>query len=260
MNFTQYLNRIKYTGALDCNLHTLSQLQAHHLLAIPFENIDIQNGVPILLNTTAFYHKIVLNDRGGYCYELNGLFHQLLLHLNFDAHLISARVVKGHNYGPEFDHLAIIVTLDGKQYLTDVGFGDFSFKPLLIDTTTKQDDGRNEYQIQNIEKEGIDYLSVGRWKRTKKKYITDYYFTTTPRQLEDFADMNTYHQTSPHSHFTQNLICSLPNTSGRISLINYQLIVTQNDERYEIHLHQQDIEPSLEKYFKVSTQLVTVQK
>ncbi len=74
MDTEKYLNRIKYSEPLEPNLDTLKKLQKSHLLNVPFENLDIHNGIPIELSVDRIYEKIVNQNRGGFCYELNGLF------------------------------------------------------------------------------------------------------------------------------------------------------------------------------------------
>src|SRR5687767_8585510 len=128
-----YLERI---GVDDTGLipdrSTLALLQRRHLLTVPFENLDIHWQRPILINTARFYEKIVEKRRGGFCYELNGLFNELLRHLGYDTRLVSARVFGGREHGPDFDHAAIIATIGVQEYLVDVGFGSFTAEPLRI--------------------------------------------------------------------------------------------------------------------------------
>lgn len=252
MNVNRYLRRIRYAGAIESDKQTLDALMRHHLYAVPFENIDIQAGEPIHLNVPQFYNKVVHHQRGGYCYELNGLFHQLLLHLDFNAFLISARVVKGRNVGPEYDHLAIVVIIGRQQWLVDVGFGDFTFRPLLIQPDIIQFDGKHNYKIlNNIDVDGVKYMSVGRWNQSKDAYLPSYYFTLTPRQLSDFEEMNHFQQNSPTSYFTQSLMCSLPTEQGRISLINNRLILTNNSLRKEIAINPAELNDKLYEYFRI---------
>ena len=100
-NRKKYLERIKYSGRLEPNLDLLKKLQKNHLLNVPFENLDIHNQIPIELNIDRIYEKIVQNNRGGFCYELNGLFYELLLSLDFNAKRVSARVyIKDNEYKP----------------------------------------------------------------------------------------------------------------------------------------------------------------
>lgn len=91
MNVSAYPQRLNYAGPLEPTAGTLRSLHRAHLLAVPFENLDIHLGRPIVLDEAAFFHKIVERQRGGFCYELNGLFAALLRQLGFDVTLLSAR-------------------------------------------------------------------------------------------------------------------------------------------------------------------------
>ena len=92
MNLEAYLKRINYSGDLTPSITILKQLQKTHLLNVPFENLDIHYGHPIELDLDKIYHKIVVRKRGGFCYELNGLFQNMLNIIGFDSKIISARV------------------------------------------------------------------------------------------------------------------------------------------------------------------------
>ena len=78
LDVERYLQRIDYSGPTVPTLETLSALHQAHLLAVPFENLDIHLGRAIVLDEEALYDKIVERRRGGFCYELNGLFAALL--------------------------------------------------------------------------------------------------------------------------------------------------------------------------------------
>ena len=118
MTTHDYLARIKYAGKTDPTLDVLVALQEAHLLTVPFENLDIHAGTRIVLDPDCLYSKIVTMKRGGFCYELNALFHWLLLELGFDSKLLMGRVYNHttKDYGPEFDHmLKLIVTDNGRR-------------------------------------------------------------------------------------------------------------------------------------------------
>lgn len=232
MEIGRYLERIKYKGVVYGDLHTLRTLLHHHLFAIPFETLDIYNHVPISLQIDALYRKVILRNRGGYCYELNVLFHRLLSVCGFDVSMIAGRLLHGHEYGPAFEHMALVVELDGCKWLIDAGYGDFSLRPLAILPGAVQTDGRTYYQISDtVSVDGQQYLSVAKWNDSNQSFKTAYIFTLTPRVLAEFSAMNQYHQTSPRSHFARSLICSLPTTNGRISMINNKLILTENESK-----------------------------
>ena len=113
MDVPAYLNRINYHGGLMPNAETLCGLHTAHLLAVPFENLDIHLGRPIVLEEDALFDKIVTRRRGGFCYELNGLFAGLLRELGFDVTRLAAGVINSTgDFSPIFDHLTLMVTLD----------------------------------------------------------------------------------------------------------------------------------------------------
>src|SRR5690606_22415410 len=94
MNVEKYLERIQFTNTpIYPDYITLEELVECHLRHIPFENIDIQQRIPIRLHTGSFYEKVVVRRRGGYCYELNGLFCELLRQLGYNVTMLSGRVV-----------------------------------------------------------------------------------------------------------------------------------------------------------------------
>jgi N-hydroxyarylamine O-acetyltransferase len=252
MDINGYLRRINSTGILGCDLDTLRELQYKHVFAIPFETLDIHNQIPITLQINLLYQKVIRDHRGGYCYELNVLFHHLLNLCGFDVYLVAGRLHHGNNrYGREFEHLALIVNLSGRDWLVDVGYGDFSLLPLAIAPGEIQRDGRNYYQIINpVLVDGKPYLGIAKWNASKQDFKIDYIFTLTPRALSDFLHMNEFHQTSPESHFARTLICTMPTPDGRITLINNKLIRKESGKRQVRIIHNQDQRDQvLEKYF-----------
>src|SRR5690348_1505800 len=125
MDVEKYLARINYTGPRTPDEATLRALHVAHLRAVPFENLDIGRGVPIVLDLDRLYAKIVTRRRGGFCYELNGTFAELLRALGYSVELLSARVYTGTQFSPEFDHLMLRVSGGqlAEPLLADVGFG-----------------------------------------------------------------------------------------------------------------------------------------
>jgi N-hydroxyarylamine O-acetyltransferase len=228
MDVTAYLERINYHGSLEPTLDTLRELHKAHLLAVPFENLSIGIGEPIILDQKLLFDKVVKRRRGGFCYELNGLFAWLLGELGYDVTMLSAGVANGEGViGPDFDHMTLLVRLD-TPWLADVGFGDSFREPILIDETKCPDpDYRviREGESHFLQQKDAD----GAWR-------VQYCFTLTPRQLADYEAMCHYQQTSPQSHFTQKRICTLALPDGRITLSNLRLIRTTNGQREEQEL------------------------
>src|SRR2546421_10050322 len=141
MDIQAYLQRIDYTGPLVPSAKTLRLLQVAHLRTVPFENLSIHSGEPIVLDDDALFEKIVSRRRGGFCYELNGLFAALLRALGFDVAMLSAQVADAQGtFGPDFDHMTLLVNQD-ERWLADVGFGDSFSEPLLLDSRQEQGQG-----------------------------------------------------------------------------------------------------------------------
>ena len=176
MDIGVYLNRINFRQHVEVTKEVLFALQRTHLLAVPFENLDVHYGTKIELDLDAIYKKIVVNRRGGFCYELNGLFYQLLKEIGFNVKIISARVAaKDEKYGSEYDHLAIIACVNNVNYLVDVGFGRFSFSPLEITLGVELVDKFGRFTFDEYEG---DYLRIN--QADKEKLIPQYIFKTHP--------------------------------------------------------------------------------
>jgi N-hydroxyarylamine O-acetyltransferase len=235
MNVTAYLDRINYSGPAAPTTETLRAIHRAHMLVVPFENLDIARGRRIVLDPANSVHKIVEERRGGFCYELNGAFATLLQALGFRVTLLSARAGRDQGgFGPEFDHLALQVDLDD-SWLADVGFGDSFVEPLrLVPGLEQEQDGRKFRIIQKDD----DFI-VQSW-RERESWHNEYAFALRPRQLEDFAGMCHYHQTSPESPFTRKSVCSRATPEGRITLADMKLIVTRNGSREERRLESED--------------------
>ena len=244
----KYLNRIQVDKASSADVQFLMTLQNQHMLNIPFENLDIGIGRKIVLDYDKLYDKIVLNRRGGYCYELNGLFCNLLRQLGYTVDMLSARVYNAEGItGQEFDHMTLLVHLD-KDYLVDVGFGDSFRKPIEMPDGSVEDVS-GKYRIKS-NPEIQSGLLLERFVESEWKPL--YQFTTIPRELSDFEDINRYHQTSHESHFTQRSICTIATETGRISLSDEFLTVTEGQERQKYPVSSADIFRSwLKEYFDI---------
>ena len=215
------------------NATTLRALQAAHLLSVPFENLSIHYQQPIVLDDEALFEKIVTRRRGGFCYEANGLFAALLRASGFKVAMLSANVANAAGgFSPDFDHLALLVTIDGGQWLADVGFGDSFRFPLRVDLRDEQDQGTRSYRIDD-NGEKLLLLQRDNLAGEDAEWQPQYHFTLQAYAYADFAAMCLYHQTSPQSHFTQKTVCSLATPDGRITLSGMKLITTRHGIRTE---------------------------
>lgn len=232
MDTARYLQRLNYSGPTEPTATTLRQLQLAHLARVPFENLSIHSSEPIVLNDLALFDKIVERHRGGFCYELNGLFASLLRQLGFEATMLSARVANSAGeFGPEFDHMTLVVTAANRpdeRWLADVGFGDSFNEPLLLDVRTAQHQGARSYRIDAQE----DHLMLLQ-KEHDGDWVAQYRFTLEPHEYADYVEMCHYHQTSPESHFTKAPVCTRITEDGRITLSGKRFISTKLGVREE---------------------------
>lgn len=209
MNLDLYLQRIGYQGARVADLTTLCELHRAHLLAIPYENLDIHLGQRLTLDLPHIYHKIVEKQRGGWCYELNGLFAWALRTLGFRVTLLGSSVgrpAQGSN--GDFDHLILRVDL-ARPWLVDVGFGNGFFEPLPL----VAGDYQQSFRHYQLEEEGDHW-----YFHNDVHGGPGFGFTLLPRQFASFGGRCHELQTSPASGFVQKTVCHRFTPDGFVTL------------------------------------------
>lgn len=244
-----YFDRIGYPVPEIPSLENLKRLHRHHVMAIPFENLDIHYPQTILLEEDRFYDKIVQQRRGGFCYEQNGLLYEVLQQLGYHTFLISASVyqVEEAEFGPLDAHVAIIVEINEEQWLVDVGFGSSFPEPLRLVTNQAQEQDGVMYVIKNSE--DTDFV-LERSYDGGKSYTPMYRFDLTPYKLDHFRKMCYFHQTSEASPLYRKKLISIATPGGRITLTNRQFILTQGEERQETAIQGEvDFQEKLRQYF-----------
>lgn len=246
MDVWRYLDRIGVD--VDPNpepsLDLLERLQRRHLHAVPFENLDVVARREIPIDRAAHYQKVVERGRGGFCYELNGLFDWLLGELGFETRFVEAQVRMDGSYSRRFAHAAVLVDLDADGppvtregwYLVDVGFGDFARQPLPL-TGEPRSDVSGTYRVRALD----DGRFVSQYRGPRPgaddpdiapdEWVTRYRLTTDDRDGDEFEPACEWTQTSPDSAFTGRLVCSLATDDGRLTLSEHALTVTTGDEK-----------------------------
>jgi N-hydroxyarylamine O-acetyltransferase len=250
MDVPTYLNRLHFSRPVRPDAETLCGLQIAHMINIPFENLDIGLNRKIQLSEEALWRKIIVNHRGGFCYEINGLFAWLLKQIGFDVTYLNARVFnkRDRNLGIEFDHLALLVNIESARWLVDAGFGDSFNEPLNIDERGEQVQGLRAYRLEATPDGYITWQKnyEGSWER-------QYFFDLQPRDFPtDYEAGCLYHQTSPRSSFTRSSIISRATLNGRVSLEDGWLILTENGNREKRPIANKDVyQALLNEYFGV---------
>ena len=232
MNIAAYAERIHYARHLKPDVETLLGLHLAHMRSIPFENLDIGLKRPIKIDQASIWNKLITQERGGFCYELNGLFAWLLEQIGFDVTYLNARVFnRAGDLGIDFDHLALLVKIPDPSmlWLADVGFGDSFNEPLRLNEPGEQVQGLRAYRLEKTPDGFITWQRNfdGSWERL-------YFFDLQPHKFpEEYELACLYHQTSPKSSFTRGSIISKSTHEGRISLEYGRLIITTNGQRTE---------------------------
>ncbi|MCG8336837.1 MAG: arylamine N-acetyltransferase [Proteobacteria bacterium] len=250
LDIQAYLQRIGLTSPPNPDLDGLKLLHRQHLYTVPFENLDIGTNRSIILDINLLEQKIVQNQRGGFCYELNGLFCELLRQLGFETKMIAAGVYgKFGTFSPEFDHMALLVTIEDDQWLADVGFGRNFLEPLAFKMDVEQTDPAGRFKISF---DGASHY-IFYMQNNEGQFIPQHRFTISSRQLSDFTEMCNFHQTSEESHFTRGRICSIATPDGRITLGKNKLIKTiNNTEVTEIINDNNVISDILKSHFNIN--------
>jgi N-hydroxyarylamine O-acetyltransferase len=218
------------------------------VLHIPFENLNIHYNIPITLDLAAIYKKVISENRGGFCYELNYLFCEFLKELGFPAQIIAARIfTETGELGPAFDHMSILVSLEG-VWLVDVGYGDLFIEPIRVDSQSVTKDQSKWFKTEQINE--FDYLL---WESTDGIQFTKrYQFDIRPQQIGAFEAQCHFKQYSADSHFVKKLICTLATKDGRITILNQQFIERKNKERIKTTINsKEELEKLLEERFNL---------
>ncbi|MEJ1241250.1 arylamine N-acetyltransferase [Chryseolinea sp. T2] len=226
MDKEKYLKRIGYNGAMDLSGDTLMNLHRQHVFQVPFENLDVYYKRKFDLDLLRLYQKIVVEHRGGFCYEQNLLFNSLLQCIGFTSRIIAARIFNEQgDLGPPFDHMSISVKAE-KDFLLDVGYGDLFVTPLEIKEGI-QYDGRNYFRIE--QKDSDNYILS--MSPDNIVYAKRYTFSLSVVQAHCFDSPCLDKQTNPNSYFVQNVICTKPTATGRVTIFNDKLVEKRGELR-----------------------------
>lgn len=212
-----YLRRIAVDEQVGApSLALLTQLQAAHMVAVPFENLHVAHRRGVRTDLGWSFEKIVTNGRGGWCFELNGGFGALLGALGFDVTYVACRVWDGDDgeYGPDLDHLALVVRLDDSRFLVDVGFGDNCLHPILLEPGEAAGvPRRTRIEIDGDAFTLHELMPAGEWQ----PQLTG---TLTPRTLDELTPRSEFLQHDPGSVFWQKPFATraLDATGSRVTL------------------------------------------
>lgn len=200
MKLDAYLDRIAYHGPLRPDRATLAALHRAHLLAIPYENLDVQLGRPVSTDPAAAYDKIVRRKRGGWCYEMNGLFGWVLSEIGFKVTRAAGAVLREkRGAASEGCHLVLVVELEEGIYLADVGFGDGPLDPIAV---TEGEFGSHGFRF------ALTREPDGWWRfhHHARGGVASFDFIPAKAEERLLSEQCLFLQSSPESPFVQNAV------------------------------------------------------
>lgn len=241
----RYFRRIGYSGAAGADIASITEIMRCQLFSVPFENLDVQVGKIVSLVPEDIFEKIVERGRGGYCYEVNGLFAMALQSLGIPYRFVAARPMFYPVKRPK-THMAIVLEADGAQWLCDLGFGSYGIRAPMnlsrtnteirqdFDTFALHESGEHEYLLKA--------LVEGEW-------MNQFAFDLSPQDWIDFMPANYLNSTHPDTVFVQKLLLVLHHPQGRNILLG-DMLKTLRQGQIEKQSITPDMRPAvLARYF-----------
>jgi N-hydroxyarylamine O-acetyltransferase len=239
-DLNRYFNRISLKNTFTTNETSLFDFQTQQLKSITFENLDCLIDRDILLDSDSLQKKIVVEHRGGYCFELNQLLLEALSTAGFKARPILSRVMyRGTGINPK-THIFLIVTLNNKKYIVDAGFGGPGlFTPMPFELNRIDSQVNGNFKVEADQEFGFILK-----KETQEKGVWQNVFAFHEDQVypADLEMSNFYTSKVPQSHFRHNIIAALFTEHGRYTLLNRKFSTLAHNGKIET----KDIESEIE--------------
>ncbi|RXT13490.1 arylamine N-acetyltransferase [Ammoniphilus sp. CFH 90114] len=246
MDIKQYFGRIQAQERKSLDLDYLAHLQRCHVLNIHFENLDIMKKKRLSLESARLYEKLILDKRGGVCYELNGSFYLLLKKIGFHPTLFAGTVFQGDgSWGMENGHLFSIVDLEDNRYLVDVGFGGHSPRLPVPLNGVEVEDVDGSYRVEHAEEQSTLQKKIdGDWKVLYRFRLSE----PLP-SLESAQPSCVLTETSPQSFFNKVYFLSRVMEEGRVTLRGNSLTLVEKNEIIKTELREDEIVETAQQYF-----------
>ena len=217
-----YLKKMEYNDEIKIDYNTLCKLQIAHLTHIPYENIDVLNRKPISLESQDLFDKMIVKQRGGYCFELNGLYSNLLKSLGFNVTNLAGRFI----------------------------YQDGNTKSLELEVGKVQNDGKCDYKFEYNPKQEGEYILYQR--KPKKDWKQIYSFSLEPQLDMDYVLPSFYCESHPNSPFINSMKVARYTEDEHIRFFDGELIFYKDGQVIKIEKVREDkIDDVLKEYFNI---------
>lgn len=223
----RYFDRIGFEQPVAANIATIAEMMRCQLFTVPFENLDVQAKKGISLVPEEIVEKVIHCRRGGYCYEVNGIFAMALHELGIAYQFVAARPMFYPVKRPK-THMAIVVTVQGERWLCDLGFGSYGIRaPIrlenMAEVEVKQD--ADTFMLSKMDQGEylLKALVDGQW-------VNQYAFDLSAQDWIDFAPANYLNSTHPDAIFVQKILVVQHNENGRKILFGDTLKTVVNGQ------------------------------
>ncbi|UXU49769.1 arylamine N-acetyltransferase family protein [Staphylococcus arlettae] len=230
----------------EVNLATLNHLIQHYVLHVPFENINVQNKQPIALDDESMLHKIIVEQRGGFCYEQNRLFRNFLMAKGFTVKMVAATIHTGDGWAMEGSHMSLVVTLPEGEFVADVGYADVPQQALPLSQPKIIEDINGYFKIEWVDQTNYRFL-----KYNGSAWVIQYQATTESQTLDDFAAGIEFNQHDPQSIFVRELIVSKAKVDGRVTMSKRNITISTSDQKEKIAIDNINYRTLLAYYFGI---------
>lgn len=212
-----YFDRINFTGGIEQSVNNLREIHRLHLRSIPYENLDLLNNVPLSLAPEDLFRKIITNKRGGYCFELQGLFGHLLKSLGYSVAQYAGRFMDEPGHVQMRRHRILVVSLNGWKYVCDVGVRSESPRiPLELVEGKVQSDNISKYRFEK----DTFYGWVLMQKELNKDWKPLLGFTEEPQIDDDFVMPSFYCEKHSDSTFNKFMKISIFTDDSNKTLVS----------------------------------------
>ncbi|WP_341279259.1 arylamine N-acetyltransferase [Paenibacillus sp. FSL H8-0537] len=198
--------------------------------AVPFENFNIISKTAAVITKEYIVQKILRDQEGGLCYEINALLYLFLIENGFNA-VLTRGVVYNHDTKAYFTlgrtHLTILLTHEGQIYLLDSGFGgNLPLKPVPLSGETVTS-SNGQFRIKKEDSEHGDYLFEMKLMHKDSDWKIGYAFDSQ-KQLTDLTECNAIRKIvfeHPESRFNKHPLITQITDGGSVTLTNTSLTV-----------------------------------